>query len=138
MLKAQAGLRSGFNVEQVKVTKRVLCVQVIGQTADLVDLQRILLRSKKKLNSSQQQNMTVGSVPPPTCLLLVSISATGLEQCSHLNQVHEVYSDGVMQRLAIFEACSLLKKYEKEYKALQAAMQNGASIAKCVQTIEEA
>ncbi|EIE27406.1 hypothetical protein COCSUDRAFT_52156 [Coccomyxa subellipsoidea C-169] len=73
--------------------------EVIGQTADLVDLQRILLRSKKKLNSSQQQNMT---------------------------------------RLAIFEACSLLKKYEKEYKALQAAMQNGASIAKCVQTIEEA
>ena len=35
--------------------------QVIGQTADLVDLQRILLRSKNKLSSAQQQNMTVRS-----------------------------------------------------------------------------
>ena len=43
-----------------------------------------------------------------------------------------------LQRLAVFEACSLLKKYQKEYNALQEAMKNGASIAKCVQTIEEA
>lgn len=38
-------------------------VQIVGQTADLVDLQRILQRSKKKLNNSQQQNITVS--PPP-------------------------------------------------------------------------
>ena len=36
------------------------CLQIVGQTADLVDLQRILQRSKKKLNNSQQQNITVG------------------------------------------------------------------------------
>jgi pyruvate-formate lyase len=44
----------------------------------------------------------------------------------------------VLQRLAVYEACALLKKYDKEYKVLQEAMRNGASIAKCVQTIEEA
>lgn len=32
--------------------------QVLGQTADLYDLQRILLRSKTKLNNNQQQNIT--------------------------------------------------------------------------------
>ena len=37
--------------------------QIVGQTADLVDLQRILQRSKKKLNDSQQQNITVGPFP---------------------------------------------------------------------------
>ncbi|CAL8463088.1 g2622 [Coccomyxa elongata] len=73
--------------------------EVIGQTADLVDLQRILLRSKNKLSSAQQQNMT---------------------------------------RLAVYEACSLLKKYKDEYEALQEAMKGGASIAQCVRTIEEA
>ncbi len=44
----------------------------------------------------------------------------------------------VMQRLAVYEACSLLKKYKKEYEALQEAMKGGASIAQCVRTIEEA
>jgi hypothetical protein len=33
--------------------------QVVGQTADLSDLQRILLRSKNKLSAAQQQNITV-------------------------------------------------------------------------------
>ncbi len=37
-------------------------MQIVGQTADLVDLQRILQRSKKRLNDSQQQNMTVRSL----------------------------------------------------------------------------
>jgi hypothetical protein len=32
--------------------------QVMGQNADLYDLQRILLRSKTKLNNNQQQNIT--------------------------------------------------------------------------------
>ena len=36
-------------------------VQVTGQTADLIDLQRILMRSKNKLSAQQQQNMTVGT-----------------------------------------------------------------------------
>jgi hypothetical protein len=34
--------------------------QVTGQTADLQDLQRILMRSKTKLSAQQQQNITVG------------------------------------------------------------------------------
>lgn len=37
-----------------------LALQVQGQTADLSDLQRILLRSEQKLSNAQQQNMTVG------------------------------------------------------------------------------
>ncbi len=32
--------------------------QVMGQNADLFDLQRILLRSKNKLSNNQQQNIT--------------------------------------------------------------------------------
>ena len=32
--------------------------EVMGQTADLLDLQRILLRSSKKMSDQQQQNMT--------------------------------------------------------------------------------
>lgn len=32
--------------------------QVMGQNADLSDLQRILLRSKTKLSNNQQQNIT--------------------------------------------------------------------------------
>jgi len=32
--------------------------QVMGQNADLYDLQRILLRSKNKLSNNQQQNIT--------------------------------------------------------------------------------
>ena len=42
------------------------------------------------------------------------------------------------QRMAVYEACSLLRKYDKEYKALQEAMRKGASIAECVHTIEQA
>ena len=32
--------------------------QIMGQTADLMDLQRILQRSQNKLNDSAQQNIT--------------------------------------------------------------------------------
>ena len=45
-------------------------VQIVGQTADLVDLQRILQRSKKRLNDSQQQNMTVRSFAAVSTLSL--------------------------------------------------------------------
>ena len=43
-----------------------------------------------------------------------------------------------VQRLAVYEACSLLKKYNKEYLAVQEAMKGGASIVDCVRAIEEA
>jgi hypothetical protein len=43
-----------------------------------------------------------------------------------------------LQRMAVYEACSLLRKYDKEYKALQEAMRRGANIAECVRAIEEA
>jgi hypothetical protein len=33
--------------------------EVMGQNQDLMDLQRLLMRSKTKLNDAQQQNMTV-------------------------------------------------------------------------------
>ena len=36
-------------------------VQVIGQTADLIDLQKILKCSKNRLSDREQQNMTVGN-----------------------------------------------------------------------------
>jgi hypothetical protein len=34
--------------------------EVMGQNADLLDLQRIILRGKSRLSDSQQQNLTVG------------------------------------------------------------------------------
>jgi hypothetical protein len=34
------------------------CVQIMGQTADLMDLQRILNRSSEKLSDRQQQEAT--------------------------------------------------------------------------------
>ena len=40
--------------------------------------------------------------------------------------------------MAVYEACSLLKKYDTEYKAVQDAMKRGASIAECVRVIESA
>ena len=46
--------------------------------------------------------------------------------------------DCYVQRMAVYEACNLLRKYDKEYKALQEAMRKGASIAGCVRTIEQA
>lgn len=49
---------------------RVCVAQVQGQTADLTDLQRILLRSEQKLSDAQQQNMTVGQMALSLLLLL--------------------------------------------------------------------
>jgi len=45
------------------------CAQVIGQTADLYDLQRILLRSANKLGDAAQQNMTRWAVFTAASLL---------------------------------------------------------------------
>lgn len=44
-------------------------VQVMGQTADLLDLQRILLRSRNKLSNQQQQNATRWAVFTAASLL---------------------------------------------------------------------
>jgi hypothetical protein len=41
----------------------------MGQTADLLDLQRILNRSSDKLSSAQQQNATRWAVWQACCLL---------------------------------------------------------------------
>lgn len=73
--------------------------EVIGQTADLMLLQRILTRSTKKLNDQQQQSVT---------------------------------------RWAVWRAANLLKENQKEYEALMAAMDRGATVSECVQAIEQA
>jgi hypothetical protein len=41
----------------------------MGQTADLLDLQRILLRSKTRMSDAQQQNMTRWAVYTSASLL---------------------------------------------------------------------
>lgn len=43
--------------------------EVMGQTADLLDLQRILLRSKERMSDQQQQNMTRWAVYTAASLL---------------------------------------------------------------------
>ena len=45
---------------------------------------------------------------------------------------------GGVQRMAVYEAASLLKRWSAEYLALQQAMQRGGSIVECVRAIEEA
>ncbi len=53
------------------LASRLRCrhAQVIGQTADLYDLQRILLRSANKLGDAAQQNMTHWAVFTAASLL---------------------------------------------------------------------
>ena len=41
-------------------------------------------------------------------------------------------------RWACYQAASLLRKYSKEYEALQAAMQSGGSVVECLKAIEAA
>lgn len=72
---------------------------VIGQTADMMDLQRIMLRSGDKLTNAAQQSQT---------------------------------------RWACYQAATLLRRYSKEYEALQAAMAASASVEECIQAIEAA
>ena len=43
----------------------------------------------------------------------------------------------VAQRWAVYQACSLLRKYKAEYEALQAAMASGVSVPDCVAAIEK-
>ena len=42
-----------------------------------------------------------------------------------------------LQRWAVYSAANMLTKYSKEYQALQQAMQQRASIDKCVAVIEQ-
>ena len=57
----------GLLCSMVRVTMKIrsqpyiplVHVQVIGQAADLIDLQKILKCSKNKLSDREQQNMTV-------------------------------------------------------------------------------
>lgn len=102
-------------------------MQVQGQVADLTDLQRILQRSEQKLSNAQQQNMTVRC---HSRLLLVkeSISLSSHAMSSAF---------AVLQRWAVYSAATMLTKYKKEYLALQTAMQQRASIDKCVAAIEQ-
>ena len=43
----------------------------------------------------------------------------------------------ILQRWAVYSAAKMLTKYSKEYQALQQAMQQRASIDKCVAAIEQ-
>ena len=43
----------------------------------------------------------------------------------------------LLQRWAVYTAATMLKKYDKEYTALQEQMQKRASVDKCVAAIEE-
>ena len=43
-----------------------------------------------------------------------------------------------LQRWAVHTAATLLNTYKNEYQALQKAMQQGASVDKCVAAIEQA
>ncbi len=40
------------------------------------------------------------------------------------------------QRMAVYEAAALLKRWNSEYLALQEAMRKGASIVDCVRAVE--
>lgn len=43
----------------------------------------------------------------------------------------------ILQRWAVYTAANMLTKYDKEYQALQQAMQQRASIDRCVAAIEQ-
>lgn len=120
-----------------------LWAQVTGQNADMADLQRLMMRGKTKMNSSQQQNLTVSPL---------ALSALprhhGLDKCT--GALHSVVLKASWcthyvpkgypgaQRLAVYEAARLLRDNDAPYKALQEAMQNGSSVPDCIRAIENA
>ena len=101
--------------------------QVIGQTADLSLLQRILLRSGEAAGVGVAL-WQLRPLRPPNCLAL-TLSAE--EKLSNTAQQNET-------RWAAYQAASLLRQHSREYEALQAALARGASIAECIQAIEAA
>ncbi len=69
----------------------------------------------------------------PSRLLLVKKSISLLSLLIHaMSSV-----SAVLQRWAVYSAATMLTKYKKEYQALQTAMQQKASIDKCVAAIEQ-
>ena len=81
------------------------------------------------------QDLAPTSLPPPALppspLLpqrIMSRSGTKLRDSEQQNQT----------RWACYQAASLLRKYSKEYEALQAAMQSGGSVVDCLKAIEAA
>ena len=108
-------------------------MQVLGQNADMSDLQRIMLRSSNKMDDARQQNMTVRGCENAALL-------NCLDHCNVLQQPccsHWLLTIAIcMQRWAVYECCKLLSEYSAEYEALQQAMKSRSSVAECIRAIE--
>ncbi|KAG1660911.1 hypothetical protein FOA52_007951 [Chlamydomonas sp. UWO 241] len=102
--------------------------EVMGQSADLFDLQCILLRSKARLNDHEQQNMTRWAVFTAGTLRILLRSKAKLNDREQQN----------MTRWAVFTAGTLLRTYKKEHAAVIEAMSSGKSVLEIVQAIEAA
>ena len=64
-----------------------VCLQVQGQTADMIDLQRFMLRSKQKMTDNAQQNMTRWAVYNAAKLLRDNEKEyNALQSCMQRNQ----------------------------------------------------
>eukprot|EP00798_Chlamydomonas_sp_ICE-L_P006008 gene6008-5296_t len=77
----------------------------MGRKPDLMDLQRLLMRSKSKLTNNPAQN--------------IDVNALGR-------------GEGQSTRWAVFNSASLLRRYKKEHEALMEAMARGAPVVDCV------
>jgi hypothetical protein len=118
-------------------------VQVIGQTQDLFDLQRILKRSETKLGNQAQQNMTRLRLDGPAHKLQQQHSVERVMQQAGMPRQPAAdtamfYKATCCHRWAVYQAASALRKHLAEYEALMAAMKRGAPVAECVQAIETA
>ena len=128
--------------------------EVIGQNADMFDLQvsreglpgmaaqRVLVElASTALAPADQHDLHLKrhltpcrpSPPlpprlPPLLQRIMSRSGTKMGNSEQQNQT----------RWACYQAASLLRKYSKEYEALQAAMQSGGSVVDCLKAIEAA
>ena len=111
-------------------------MQVIGQTQDLFDLQRILKRSETKLGNQAQQNMTRLEYETQHSLVWVVRQSAMPRQPAADTAVF--YKATCCHRWAVYQAASALRKHLAEYEALMAAMKRGAPVAECVQAIETA
>ncbi|KAJ9520929.1 hypothetical protein QJQ45_014083, partial [Haematococcus lacustris] len=104
--------------------------EVMGQTADLLDLQRILLRSKSKLSDQAQQNMTRWAVM--TAGGLLRRVGPGSVGCGREGLSSSKRADPMVV------VVHTLPQYKKEHEAVIAAMSRGASVFECIRAIEEA
>jgi len=93
-------------------------------------LDRPTAHSSKKWAEAVQCSAAKYDGEMPFHLLLV-------KKCISL-LIHAMLSaSAVLQRWAVYSAATMLTKYKKEYQALQTAMQQRASIDKCVAAIEQ-